>query len=77
MAEAEDLKKTSLRGEVTAFNQALVALGLGDRARALDFLEQAYATDSQWLGWLKLDKAFEPLRSEPRFQALLKKLRLV
>ena len=74
MAEAEDLKKKSLRGIVTAFNQALVALGLGDRARALDSLERAYAEDSQWLGWLKLDKTFDPLRSEPRFAALLKKL---
>ncbi len=74
MAEAEDLKKKSLRGVVTAFNQALVALGLGDRARALDSLERAYAEDSQWLGWLNLDKAFDPLRSEPRFAALLKKL---
>ncbi len=74
MAEAEDLKKKSLRGVVTAFNQALVALGLGDRARALDSLEQAYAEDSQWLGWLNLDKIFDPLRSEPRFAALMKKL---
>jgi serine/threonine-protein kinase len=74
VAEAEDLKKKSLRGEVTAFNRALVALGLGDRARALDSLEEAYAEDSQWLGWLNLDKAFDSLRSEPRFAALRKKL---
>jgi tetratricopeptide (TPR) repeat protein len=73
-AEAEDLKKRSLRGEVTAFNQAMVALGLGDRSRAVDLLEKAYAADSQWLGWLDLDRAFVPLREEPRFQALLKKL---
>ena len=46
-----------------------------DRARALDYLEKAYATDSQWLGWLKNDKTFDPLRSEPRFAALMKKLR--
>lgn len=75
MAEAEDLKKRSLRGVVTPFNLALVSLGLGDRARALDYLEQAYAADSQWLGWLKNDRTFDPLRSEPRFVALMKKLR--
>ena len=73
-AELEDLKKKSLRGVVTPFNMALVSLGLGDRARALDFLEKAYASDSEWLGYLKLDKTFDSLRSEPRFQALLKKL---
>jgi len=74
LAEAEDLKKRSLHGSVTPFNRALIALGLGDRAAALDSLEQAYAADSQWLGWLGLDKVFDPLRSEPRFVALLKKL---
>ena len=75
MAELEDLKKRSLRGSVTPFNLALVSLGLGDRARALDYLEKAYASDSQWLGWLKNDRTFDPLRSEPRFAALMKKLR--
>jgi TolB-like protein/Tfp pilus assembly protein PilF/predicted Ser/Thr protein kinase len=73
-AEAEDLKKLSLRGSVTAFNLALVALGQGDHARAVSYLEQAYATDSQWLGWLKCDHVYDPLRSDPRFAALLKKL---
>ncbi|HEY6050733.1 MAG TPA: hypothetical protein VIZ58_05740, partial [Thermoanaerobaculia bacterium] len=76
MAELEDLKKKSLRGSPTAFNMALVYLGLGDRARAMDSLEKAYAGDSQWLGWLKNDKTFDPLRPDPRFGVLLKKLRL-
>ncbi len=75
MAELEDQKKHALRGYVPAFNLALIHLGLGDRERALGYLEAAYATDSQWLGWLKNDRAFESLRSEPRFRALLKKLR--
>jgi serine/threonine protein kinase/tetratricopeptide (TPR) repeat protein len=76
MAELEDLKKRSLRGSPTPFNMALVYLGLGDRERAMDYLEKAYASDSQWLGWLKNDKTFASLRSEPRFAALLKRLRL-
>ncbi len=74
--ELEDLKKTSLRGSVTSFNLALVSLGLGEHARAVSYLEQAHASDSQWLGWLKGDRAFDPLRSEPRFVALLRKLGL-
>ena len=75
-AELEELKKRSLRGSVTAFNMALVSLGLGDHARAVTYLEQAYASDTQWLGWLKYDRTFDPLRSDPRFVALMKKLKL-
>jgi len=74
MAELENLKQKSLHGVATPFDQAVVFLGLGDRARALGCLEQAYAADSQWMGWLKGDRIFDPLRSEPRFVALLKKL---
>jgi hypothetical protein len=52
-----------------------VYLGLGDRGRALDYLEQAYASDSQSMEWLKEEHVFDPLRSEPRYIALMKKLR--
>jgi eukaryotic-like serine/threonine-protein kinase len=75
LAELEDLKKRSLRGSPTPFNLALVQLGLGDRARAMDYLEKAHATDTQWLGYLKNDRTFDLLRSEPRFTALMKKLK--
>jgi tetratricopeptide (TPR) repeat protein len=74
LAELENLKKMSPHERVLPFNLAVVHLGLGDRERALDDLERAYAADSQWLGWLKGDRIFDPLRSEPRFVALMKKL---
>jgi serine/threonine protein kinase/tetratricopeptide (TPR) repeat protein len=74
LAEVEDLTAMSLNGVVTPFDNALVALGLGDYPRAVSLLEQAYALDSQWLGWLRNDRVFDPLRSDPRFATLLKKL---
>ena len=75
MAKIEEVKRRSLRGYVPPFNLAIVYLGLGDREHALDYLERAYASNSQWLGWLKADRIFDPLRAEPRFVALMKKLR--
>jgi len=74
LRELDDIKKMSLRGEITAFNLALVHIGVGDKQRALDYLERAHAADSQWMGWLYQDRMFDSLRSEPRFAALLKKL---
>ncbi len=76
MKELATLKERSLRGDVAPFSSALVHLGLGDHKRTMDYLEQAYAADSQWLGWLKLDHIFDPLREEPRFKALLRKIGL-
>jgi hypothetical protein len=63
MAELEELKKAS-HGKVLPFNLVLVYLGLGDRQPALDHLEQAQASDSQWMGWLKEDRVFNTLHSD-------------
>jgi len=76
LTELANLKKLSPDGTVLPFNLALVHLGLGDRARAIDNLEQALAADSQMMAWLGQDRIFDLLRSEPRFVALVKKLRL-
>jgi TolB-like protein/tRNA A-37 threonylcarbamoyl transferase component Bud32/Flp pilus assembly protein TadD len=74
LAQIEAMKQKSLNGYVPPFNLALVYLGMGNRGRALDYLEQAYAADSQWLCWLKEDRIFDPLRSEPRFKALMHRM---
>jgi hypothetical protein len=42
----------------------------------MDGLEKAYAARSQLLGYLKIDKIWDPLRSDPRFIDLLKKVGL-
>jgi Flp pilus assembly protein TadD len=73
-ATLRELEGMSAGGEVAPFNLALVSLGLGDRTRALDYLEQAYAASSESLAWLKVDRIYDPLRSEPRFMALMKRL---
>jgi adenylate cyclase len=73
-AVLREMNHKSLHGYVPPFNLAIVYLGMGDHQRALDYLEQAYSAHSQWLGWLKMDRMFDPLRKEPRFIALMKKL---
>ena len=76
MAAIEELNRKSLHGYVPPFNLAIVYLGVGDRGRAMDYLEQAYSAQSQWLTYLKMDRIFDPLRKEPRFIELLKKVHL-
>ena len=74
MVELGELKKMSRDGTVLPFNLALVYLGLGDHARALENLEGALAADSQMMAWIGRDAIFDPIRSEPRFVALVKKM---
>jgi serine/threonine-protein kinase len=76
-AELEKLEQSSPDGAVAPFNLALARLGLGDHEGAIDELERARATDSQFLGWLGRDAIFDPLRDDPRFIALLRDLNFV
>jgi TolB-like protein/tetratricopeptide (TPR) repeat protein len=50
---------------------ALVSLGLGDVRAALDFLEESLAERSAAILYARIDPVVDPLRGEPRFQALI------
>lgn len=70
----DELNRLASQRFVTPFCQALIYLGLREDDKALDWLEKAYDGRSYWLVWLKVDPLFDPLRSDPRFQALYKKM---
>jgi predicted Zn-dependent protease len=53
---------------------AQVHAGLGDAARALDWLERALEARASDLAWLAARPVFGGLRSEPRFQTLISTL---
>jgi DNA-binding winged helix-turn-helix (wHTH) protein/TolB-like protein/Tfp pilus assembly protein PilF len=73
----DELNELSKREHVSAFNRAHVYVGLGDKERAFEWLEKAYA-DREWYLWLlKEEKMFDPLRSDSRFQELLRRVGLV
>jgi serine/threonine protein kinase len=56
--------------------RAMVWTGLGEKNKALEDLEKAYLEKESAMAWLKVWPFFDSLRSEPRFQALLKKMNL-
>jgi len=56
---------------------AAVYLALGDRETALSWLEMAYSERNPQLMFLKVDERFSTLRSEPGFQELLRRVRLL
>jgi eukaryotic-like serine/threonine-protein kinase len=62
------------RGFVPAANIAMAYSGLGDKDEAFRWLESAVEDHSEWLIFLKVDPALDPIRSDPRFAALLRRL---
>jgi serine/threonine-protein kinase len=52
----------------------VVYTGLGQKDRAFAALEQAFADRSGLLVWLNVEPAFDPLRDDPRFDDLLRRI---
>jgi len=48
----------------------------GATGKALDWLERAYERRDGTMVWLKVHPRLDPLRGEPRFRALLAKMKL-
>src|SRR5712692_4688560 len=80
-AEAEkilrDLKQKSKSVYVSPYVIATIYAGLGDNDRAFEFLEKAYQERSLEISWhIKADLRIDNLRSDPRFQNLLRRVGL-
>jgi serine/threonine-protein kinase len=76
LASLEELTRAGDERYVSPLRIAQVHLGLGDRARALDGLERALDARATDLAWLGVHPMFDPLRDEPRFQAVLQRIDL-
>jgi hypothetical protein len=72
----EKSRNRTIKGWSGPFGIALMYLGLGDKVSSLGWLETAYDIREGALPYMKLDPRCDPLRSEPRFKALLHKLKL-
>jgi serine/threonine-protein kinase len=55
---------------------AMVHMGLGENERALDWLEKACEQHEPPVCTVKAHPVYDPLRTNPRFQAILRRLRL-
>jgi TolB-like protein/Flp pilus assembly protein TadD len=59
---------------VPSYFFALIHAGLGEKDRAMEWLERAYQERSTVLAYLRLDPRLAALRSDPRFSSLLQRI---
>jgi hypothetical protein len=71
-----ELKRRKQSGYVPAAAFVNAYLGLGENEEAFAWLEQAYKEQSNILQWLKVHPYFDPLRDDPRFKDLLRRVGL-
>jgi tetratricopeptide (TPR) repeat protein len=78
--EAESLRADLIarreRGYYPAFPIGLIELGLGNTNSALDWLEQAVEERSLGFYLPSVDPSYDPIRTHPRFKALLRRINL-
>ena len=70
-----ELEEASRNREIPGALRAVLYLSLGNRAEAIRCLEQSVADhDSQDVAWIKVYPKWDPLRGDPRFEALVQKV---
>jgi hypothetical protein len=75
-SELETLHKATNTMYVSPYFLAIAYAGLGDKDRGFEWMETAYRERAAWLTFLKVDPALDPLRSDPRFADLLRRIGL-
>jgi DNA-binding winged helix-turn-helix (wHTH) protein/TolB-like protein/Tfp pilus assembly protein PilF len=71
----KELEKRATKRFVPAYTLALIYFGVGDRTKALDLLERALEQREPLVVFLKVDPKWDGLRSEPRFDKLIKQMK--
>jgi TolB-like protein/DNA-binding winged helix-turn-helix (wHTH) protein/Flp pilus assembly protein TadD len=70
----QELREDSAKRYVSPFAFALIYTGLGEKEQAFDWLEKAYQQRDPSLSTIGGDPRLDPLRADPRFQNLLRRV---
>jgi hypothetical protein len=74
LVDGKQVTELDSRLDPSAF--VVAYLGMGDKAKTLDWLEKAYAQHSNTMTTLKVDPIFDRLRGDPHFEDLVRRVGL-
>ena len=68
------LQALAVHEVVSPFLAGMIYQGLGDKDRAIQLIGEALDERLLRPGWIAVDPMFDPIRSDPRFQSLIRKV---
>jgi len=74
LQQLEEGKAVAQRGELPAFFVAVAYARLGDKNEAIEWLQRSYQNKEIMIADINVFPPFDPLRSDPRFEALVQKV---
>jgi len=74
LAILDQLKELLKQKRAHAKDTAVIYTGLGDKERAFEWLEKAFQDHESLVLYLRVDPLFDPLRSDPRFDNLVRRV---
>jgi TolB-like protein/DNA-binding winged helix-turn-helix (wHTH) protein/Tfp pilus assembly protein PilF len=72
----DQLQKVARKSYVSSYGLAQIYAALGNKQQAMKWLQSAYDERAVWMAYLKVDPVLDPVRSEPRFQELVRQMGL-
>ena len=73
-ATLEELKLSATNSYVPAYNFAVIYNGLGDKEEALKYLEKSFQEREVQITFIKIDRRWNDIQDDPRFQNLMQRL---
>jgi TolB-like protein/Flp pilus assembly protein TadD/tRNA A-37 threonylcarbamoyl transferase component Bud32 len=70
----DELRKLSKQRYVSPYDMAIAHAGLGEKDQVFAWLGKAMEDRDNWVVQLKVDPTFDSMRSDPRFQNLLRRM---
>jgi tetratricopeptide (TPR) repeat protein len=70
-----ELKQKSTSNNLS-YQIAEIYIALGRQDQAFQWLEKAYEDRSEWLTWIAIEPKLDPIRGDPRFHELLRRMNL-